>query len=62
MDTLYLQIKLLSENKLKLCAFVNLHYQISRQKLFEPESELEVQVRVPVQVQIFLLKSVSLYI
>ena len=26
----------LSENKLIICAFVNLHYQISREK-FEPE-------------------------
>ena len=33
--------KLLSENKLKICAFVNLHYQISREK-FEPEPGLEL--------------------
>ena len=33
-----LQIKLLSENKLIICAFRNIHYQISREK-FEPELE-----------------------
>ena len=46
------QIKLLSKNKLIICALGNLHYQISREK-FEPEPE----VRIPVQVQIFLLRS-----
>ena len=34
-------IKLFSENKLKICAVVNLHYQISREK-FEPETGLEL--------------------
>ena len=32
---------LLSEHKLIICAFVNLHYQISREK-FEPEPGLEL--------------------
>ena len=35
------QIKLLSENKLIIYAFVNLHYQILREK-FEPEPGLEL--------------------
>ena len=34
-------IKLLSENKLIICAFENLHYQISREK-FEPQPGLEL--------------------
>jgi hypothetical protein len=38
---LFIQIKLLSENKLIICAFVNLHYQISREQ-FVPEPGLEL--------------------
>ena len=34
-------IKLLSENKLIICAIVHLHYHISTEK-FEPESGLEL--------------------
>jgi hypothetical protein len=34
------RIKLLSENKLTICAFVHVHYQISREN-FEPEPGLE---------------------
>ena len=37
-----IQIKLLGENKLIISAFVNLHYQISREK-FEPEPGLELR-------------------
>ena len=40
-DTTYPQIKLLNENKLIICAFVHLHYHISREK-FEPELGLEL--------------------
>ena len=47
-----IQIKLLIENKLIICALGNLHYKISREE-FEPEFE----VRIPVLVQIFLLRS-----
>ena len=39
---IYIQIKLLSENKLIICALGNLHYQISREK-FEPEPGFEPQ-------------------
>ena len=35
-----IQIKLLSENKLTICAFANLYYQIPREK-FEPEPGFE---------------------
>ena len=35
-----IQIKLLSENQFTICAFGNLHYQISREN-FELEPELE---------------------
>jgi hypothetical protein len=38
------QIKLLSENKLKIGVFVNLHYQTSREK-FEPEARLDGALR-----------------
>jgi hypothetical protein len=49
------QLKLLSENKLKICAFGNIYYQISREK-FEPEPGLwRSEVRVPVQDQISLI-------
>ena len=36
----YIQIKLLIEEKLIICALGNLHYQISREK-FEPEPGFE---------------------
>ena len=39
----YIFIKLLTENKLKICALGNLHYQISRQK-FEPEPGFEPRI------------------
>ena len=48
-----LQIELLSENKLIICALGNLHYDISRAGLEIRRSE----VRIPVKVQIFLLRS-----
>ena len=35
------EIKLLSENKLEICPFVNLHYHISREK-FEPQPGLKL--------------------
>ena len=35
------QIKLLIENKLIICALGNLHYKISREK-FEPEPDLRI--------------------
>ena len=38
----YFKSKLLSENKLIICVFGNMHYQISREK-FEPESGLELR-------------------
>ena len=38
-----IQIKLLIENKLIICALGNLHYQISREK-FEPELGFEVSL------------------
>ena len=68
---IYIQIKLLIENKLIICALGNLHYKISRAK-FEPEPEFEPQtsgleirrseVRIPVLVQMFLLRSYNIYI
>ena len=39
-NEIWLQIKLLIENKLIICALGNLHYKISREK-FEPEPGLE---------------------
>ena len=39
--TVTCHIKVLNENKLIICAFVHLHYQISREK-FEPELYLKV--------------------
>ena len=38
-----IQIKLLSENKLIICAFGNSHYHISREK-FEPEPGFEHRI------------------
>ena len=38
------KVGLLSENKLIICAFGNLHYQISREE-FEPELGFEPEVR-----------------
>ena len=37
-----IHIKILSENKLMICAIGNIHYQISREK-FEPELGLELE-------------------
>ena len=41
-DRIIIQIKLLIENKLIICALGNLHYRISREK-FEPEPGFEPQ-------------------
>ena len=40
----YILIKLLIEDKLKICALGKLHYQISREK-FEPEPRLRAGMR-----------------
>ena len=37
---IYIQIRLLSENKLIIFVFANLHYQIAKEK-FEPEPGFE---------------------
>ena len=40
-----IQIKLLSENELIICAYGNIHYQISREK-FKPEPGLKPRIKV----------------
>ena len=54
----HVQIKLLNENKLIICAFVPLCLYVIKfqEKNFNQARDLEVRVRVPVQIQIFFLK------
>ena len=62
MYSIYIQIKLFSENKLTICALGNLNYQISREKFELEPGFRRSEDRIPVQVQFFLLRSDSIYI